>query len=289
MKHVFYHSDMDGIATLYSWSEFNSLDGCGIATINYGAATLKAMLSEHVCAGDDVVFLDFCPDQAATQKLKDVGVRGVEVWDHHKGAESNIAKIRELFPDAEINYHPEGIGACVMPWERANRRPPVVVRLIAKRDVWDWSEPAAASLHEWCTALGPMIEDYDEWMKTLGRLTVDDFIIEALEIGQKLVEKRDAVIAKQVLGATKIGTLLAVNSSENVSEIGNALAEASEHRVGLVWSVVGNVVRMSFRSIPGAPQTALTIAHTYGGGGHEHAAGASMSVQDFFSGMLGRE
>jgi oligoribonuclease NrnB/cAMP/cGMP phosphodiesterase (DHH superfamily) len=288
MKHVFYHSDMDGIATLYSWSEFNALDGCGIATINYGAATLKAI--EHVCAGDDVVFLDFCPDQMATQKLKDVGVVGVEVWDHHKGAESNIAKIRELFPDAEINYRPEGLGACAMPWERANRIPPTVVRLIAKRDVWDWSEPAAAFLHEWCTVLGPMIEDYDEWLKTFGRLEAAyDFVREVLEIGQKLVDKRDMVIAKQVSEAMKIGTLLAVNSSENISELGNALAKANEHKVGLVWSVVGKVVRMSFRSIPGAQHTALTVARIFGGGGHEHAAGASMSVQDFFSGMLGCE
>jgi oligoribonuclease NrnB/cAMP/cGMP phosphodiesterase (DHH superfamily) len=288
MKHVFYHSDMDGIATLYSWSEFNALDGCGIATINYGAATLKAI--EHVCAGDDVVFLDFCPDQMATQKLKDVGVVGVEVWDHHKGAESNIAKIRELFPEAEINYRPEGIGACAMPWERANRQIPVPIRLIAKRDVWDWSEPAAAFLHEWCTVLGPTIEDYEKWLRTLTTMESSaDFIGEAMVYGRQLVEKRDAVIAKQVSEATKIGTLLAVNSSENISELGNALAKANAHKVGLVWSVVGKVVRMSFRSIPGAQRSALDVARTYGGGGHEHAAGASMSVEQFFSGMLGCE
>lgn len=288
MKHVFYHSDMDGIATLYSWSEFNSLNACGIATINYGAATLKAI--EHVCAGDDVVFLDFCPDQAATQKLKDAGVVGMEVWDHHKGAESNIARIKELFPDAEINYRPEGIGACAMPWERANRDLPVPIRLIAKRDVWDWSEPHAAFLHEWCTVLGPTIDDYEKWLRTLTTMEASaDFIGEIMGYGKQLVEKRDAVIAKQVAEATKINTLLAVNSSENISELGNALAKANEYKVGLVWSVVGNVVRMSFRSIPSAPQSALTIARQYGGGGHEHAAGASMSVAQFFSIILGCE
>jgi nanoRNase/pAp phosphatase (c-di-AMP/oligoRNAs hydrolase) len=70
-------------------------------------------------------------------------------------------------------------------------------------------------------------------------------------------------------------TCLGVFANENISELGNYLAEQSEHKVAFVASIDGEELRISFRSVAGAMHNARHWAVTLGGGGHPNAAGCS--------------
>jgi nanoRNase/pAp phosphatase (c-di-AMP/oligoRNAs hydrolase) len=70
------------------------------------------------------------------------------------------------------------------------------------------------------------------------------------------------------------------NITNHQSACGNILSTKLDASVGM-YTVHGNEVRLSFRSLPHHVPSALTLAETLGGGGHHNASGARMSLSVF--------
>mgnify|MGYP001225625552 CR=1 FL=1 len=72
----------------------------------------------------------------------------------------------------------------------------------------------------------------------------------------------------------------AYNITDHESLCGNLLAKQNGCAT-VMFTIMGEKVKFSFRSLPGQNPTALKLATLTGGGGHEHSAGGEMTLGDF--------
>ena len=68
-----------------------------------------------------------------------------------------------------------------------------------------------------------------------------------------------------------------VNASADISEIGQRIY-TSGYDLAIVWRMVDDKAVVSFRSAADSNVLVNTIAQQFGGGGHPHAAGATLSI-----------
>jgi oligoribonuclease NrnB/cAMP/cGMP phosphodiesterase (DHH superfamily) len=159
------------------------------------------------------------------------------------------------------------------------------------RDVWDFSVGDTKAINEGIGALAPFPNCDDEaevlaWFKRYGDLRHE--VAKVSEIGELLLNKMNAEVKKAAKrarvwrielkksdGYDTCCICLGVFANENISELGNYLAEQSEHKVAFVAVIDGEELRISFRSVDGALHGARHWAVSLGGGGHPNAAGAS--------------
>ena len=281
MQHIFYHDDMDGVASLYMYC--TKVDRVSLASTTYPITySYKDDIFSTVLAGDEVVFLDFCPRVGTVKGT--LSKCEVEIYDHHEGAKNAVTEIREL-SNVAVAYLPSAKGCCQM----FDSKPvPLAIKLIGNRDVWDFSLEGTREFHAWCGSQKPS-SDFNYWLKTFEAMEKSEELVHmAIAAGRPLVEKHDATIKKAVDSAAEIWfkgqRVLASNSYDNISELGNALASAGSG-LGMTYYVTGGEtpdVRISFRSVERSACTALKAAQHLGGGGHKHAAGANMQLDDFW-------
>jgi oligoribonuclease NrnB/cAMP/cGMP phosphodiesterase (DHH superfamily) len=73
------------------------------------------------------------------------------------------------------------------------------------------------------------------------------------------------------------GPVLGVEAKDDISCIGNALAITAG--LGMVFRVIGEQVVVSFRSVEWSARTAFDTDKVLSGGGHKHAAGATIRLE----------
>lgn len=79
-------------------------------------------------------------------------------------------------------------------------------------------------------------------------------------------------------------TVPAFNIGNYQSQCGNALA-TTHNSVVVLYTIRGDVVRLSIRSNDAHEPSAQTIAEAFGGGGHRNASGATVPTQDFIKNL----
>ena len=278
MQHIFYHDDMDGVASLYMYC--TKVDRVSLASTTYPINySYKDYIFSSVLAGDEVVFLDFCPRLETVRGI--LSKCEVQIYDHHEGAKDTIKQIMML-PTTAVSYYPEAKGCCQM----IHKDIPRAIRLIGNRDVWDFSEEGTREFHAWCCTQKPS-SNYRYWMDMFEQLEKNPGLVDGcIDIGTPIVTDHDEKIRKQVEASAELWFMgqrvLAFNSYENISELGNSLASAGSG-LGMTYYATGNpsMVRISFRSVDKSPTSALEAARKLGGGGHKLAAGANLSFEDF--------
>lgn len=109
---------------------------------------------------------------------------------------------------------------------------------------------------------------------------------ECLEKGKSLEDLNQFYIkafqekAKPLFITYKNYVIPAYNSTFLQSALANILTD-HELGVSIIFSVKGDRVRMSVRSIKDSKISALEVAQVFGGGGHRNAAGCEISIFDF--------
>ena len=270
LTHVFYHADMDGLATLYA--HYHLCNKRIIAKpIQYGDLSCF----EDVEAEDNVVFLDFCPDRAIMEHIQPYG--SVMFVDHHSGAKEKVEYARQC-PAVNYVYDPDAHGACQLLYSALGKEAPEVIKLVGDRDVWCLDDPRTEQLHEFFMSLDIPVDTWGKWFDRFDWLLEPANLAHACKVGEGLVKERDERVAAKakeaklyrISGITE--PVLGVEASDDISVLGNALAGVAG--LGMVFRVVGNAVVISFRSKDG--HSALEAAKALGGGGHGNAAGATV-------------
>jgi oligoribonuclease NrnB/cAMP/cGMP phosphodiesterase (DHH superfamily) len=288
---IFYHSDMDGIATAYAYcDQLCSAPNYSLCPIDY--TNTHSFVAAQCYGFNSVTFLDFCPSQEIVDTLVSAGIQKITVIDHHAGAAEKIEYVKACaIPNMSVYYDVGAVGACTMPYQILGKAIPYQSKLIGMRDVWDFSDSNAKSFHAWCAAAGPEINDHVAWFEILSGHNIRD-LTDRIEIGERLLARTAANINAKVRDTLhwipmrvndKSFEVPAVNSDSNISELGNEVATRFVIGVGVVWFVTANSVKLSFRSIEGGNFTALELATSLGGGGHKHAAGATIPLEQFLA------
>lgn len=300
---VIYHANCnDGFGAAYAaWTKFG--DEAEYVPMNYGD-TLNSDFHHR-----DVYVLDFSFPPDFTKELIQYS-RHFTWLDHHKTAFENWAGDEREFYIDETEYTciilDNNRSGAMLTWDYFNPHleTPELIQHIDDRDRWQFKLPGTRELH---AGLEQYKYDFKLWNELAMGSLETSFQFELLEDikreGKILLSAQDARVQsvvsrelKEVTLYSKIDPLgktivenpmicfttvgLAANVVNDISEIGNAIAQRSG-TFSMTFFIKGDEVICSLRSI--APFDVSVIAKYYGGGGHAQAAGFKMGIQRFFS------
>lgn len=270
------HDDPDGF-----WSAASVIhtliegDAYKDVPINYGKEDM--IKSEDIEWADQVYILDFtCENMPEIVSI--IGPKLVWI-DHHKTS-------MEKFPDLWNDPNVKGIrsiekAACRLTWEylHPGAQVPGVIIHVADKDIWRFEYLRTRSF---CMAESLLIHDWtDDDIKLLmddDKATLEKFY----QIGELLYTAQKHRIEKAFekgIDFTFHGLRARlVNTSGDISEIGEYIYTKPEYDIAVMWQVVENKVIVSLRS---NTVDCAQLAEKYGGGGHSGAAGFQMKDIDF--------
>ncbi len=159
---------------------------------------------------------------------------------------------------------------------------PEVIRLVEDSDLWRWKfgddtkyvNNYLSTLVNKPEEILPLLIDLPKSVKEQGaiisqyaKILIDQFVSEAKPV--------TLFIGPYTVPAYNVTTFFK-------SEIGDSLSKISNSPVCL-FTIIGERVRLSFRSQKGQHPSPLELATIAGGGGHENAAGASIPIAVFLN------
>jgi len=224
------------------------------------------------------------------------------IIDHHISTYQNLVNIN-IVDLIGKEYLPTNIifdlnkSACVLAWEYffPNKNIPIFLLYLQDRDLYRFMEPESreinlALFHHYPPSY---IEDdrnrpdFSQWLKImldtksswLQKIQSDGVILRSVQVSTINRLKRSA---HKVTFADH--QVMICNSSVEMSDLGNVLAEENECDYAIVFRISGSDVFLSLRSFNLIPDLAFNvsdIARKYGGGGHQSAASFKWSIDGF--------
>jgi oligoribonuclease NrnB/cAMP/cGMP phosphodiesterase (DHH superfamily) len=209
-----------------------------------------------------VVIVDFSYPRPILEAMASE-TKALLVLDHHITAERTL----DGFPHAYLDQTKSG---AVLSWEWAHDTPaPWLLQYIQDKDLWTWALPASREIN---AALASYPFDFNVW---------DGFTQSILEQeGRAILRYERELVEKLVAQASMVefqGVVVpAVHSAILTSQIGERLS--LHHPFCLIWHDRDGRRYFSMRSRSGGTDVG-TIAASFGGGGHTHAAGFSVPLE----------
>jgi len=217
----------------------------------------------------------------------------VKVWwfDHHESAierTKQFPALTELPGVRNIDY---SAAKLVADWAGAEDKQKQIIQVVSDYDTWNFDEK------KYWGQMGPVFNAWFNFQSLPPEKMVDRAITVltgnvwegAMELGSKLILDKKAQfesIAKQAMFVQYDNLTAAVfNCSEKgAGYVAINLYDKCDFAVS--WRVLGNgKVSVSFCSDESGPDVSK-IASKFGGGGHEHASGATVSFQTFSEAFL---
>ena len=212
-------------------------------------------------AGHHIVIVDFSYARPILEAIaKDAA--SLVVLDHHITAEHTLA-------DLPYAYFDQKKSGAVLGWEWAHDEPaPWLLRYIQDKDLWNWALPNSREIS---AALASHPFDFQLWTS---------FEQPELEReGRAILRYENELVTKLASHATLVqfeGAIVpAVQSAVLTSQIGERLSAA--HPFCLIWHDRNGRRYYSMRSREEGTDVG-SIAASFGGGGHTHAAGFSIPL-----------
>lgn len=230
----------------------------------------------------DVLVVDFSwPVREDNERLH-ASAKSFHIFDHHKTAKERLEGLG--FITFDMNKSGAGIT-----WDTLfgfdNPRP-WWVNYVEDRDLWRHALPDSKSVSAYIMSLPFKIEAWDH----LDNITST----EAASLGNGILRHIDRYVSEAFdqaqYGLFEDLSVAVVNCPYmNCSEVGNILAKTAD--VGITWfERADGMIQFSLRSEDNIDVS--RIAKIYGGGGHLHAAGFRLSLQEgreWLDAVLGRE
>ncbi len=258
-------------------------DGFGAA---YGAWKLLGNRAEyHPCKhgtappnvrGKTVAILDFSFNNETTKAMIE-SASDLIILDHHKSA------MVELHDISNTQFDMTKSGA-ILSWEffHPGKECPKFIQYIQDRDLWKWELPYSK---EFSAAFDMVPFEFEEFEKFEDDSVFDD----AVKRGSYILAYSKTVIKKvcDKAASRKMDgkSVMVVNSSHWISEIGAKLAPDCDFAMIWYYDHISKFIKVSLRSFHDAIDV-CEIAKRYDGGGHRKAAGFQLpgdfKVDDIF-------
>jgi nanoRNase/pAp phosphatase (c-di-AMP/oligoRNAs hydrolase) len=231
--------------------------------------------------GLDVIMVDFSYKRAVLLDMKEKA-NSLIVLDHHLSAQEDLEGLDFCIFDQEHS-------GAVMAWLYLfpDRPVPDLLKRVEDYDLWRFHFEDTKRVVQGMYLYGKddvqRELDIDALLQGVG----DDRLTFYADVGSVLVKSSNHAVSRLKSKAhdLKIGGhwVKAVNTTEYVSELGAELAAKSKFAV--IWSLSKDSqhIQLSFRSDRDNPDhiKVKDIATSLGGGGHEYASGAKMTLSEF--------
>jgi oligoribonuclease NrnB/cAMP/cGMP phosphodiesterase (DHH superfamily) len=257
--------------------------------LNHGLSEEQLGALYQACYLKDVLMVDY---SLRTRELNDhlnSVAKSFRILDHHKTAQAALEGANYatfdmersgaglawdyLFgKDSEI-WNPADPLSVFRPWW---------VNYTEDQDLWNWALPRSEEINAFLMVQPRTVE---EWQ----RITDPDRMEPTAAIRQGIgVRSYIEYYTRSVVAEAQEGVLVFEGRNyrtavlnipyAGVSEAGNALVKAG-HEIGLAWFERGDgQIQFSLRSVKGGDVDVSAIAKSFGGGGHQSAAGFQVSV-----------
>jgi hypothetical protein len=251
---VLYHGDCaDGFGA--AWALWKKFPAAEFKAVKHGHPPPPNLKGRHI------VMVDFSYHRSALEAMaQEAG--SLQVLDHHITAQDALAGL----PFAYFDLKKSG---AVLAWEWAHQQPaPWLLQYVQDKDLWTWALPGSREIN---AALASYPFEFHVW---------DALRQDALEAeGRAILRYETELVGKIAASAVMLpfqGTVVpVVQSSVLTSQIGERLSR--DHPFCVIWHDRDGRRYYSLRSRDDAADVAA-IAMKYGGGGHTHAAGFSVSL-----------
>jgi oligoribonuclease NrnB/cAMP/cGMP phosphodiesterase (DHH superfamily) len=259
---VLYHADADGFGAAYAcWKGLTE-----------EALYIPVQYSQPVPEIPETVevlyIVDFSYDRVTCEALAArFGLDKIVILDHHKTAEKDLAGL----PFATFDQQKSG---AVLAWEHMYPFMPVpdILQYVQDRDLWKFALPKSKEINAYIATLP---NEFEAW---------DAFDLEtAMHCGQAIIAFQERQICRAIRNKRLVDiagyTVLVVNLSDNISEVGNEMCQRfPEYPFSASYCDRADGQRSySLRSVGEFDVSA--IAKQFGGGGHRNAAGYTVLLE----------
>jgi len=281
MNVVLYHKNcMDGLASAYVATKYfeEANQECICLPIQYNE-DIYEVLSSCISTSNDLYFLDFSTDKNTLLSLS-VMYKTVTILDHHKTAQENLKDINKV-SNISCVFDMNRSGAMITydyffpirNKEHESLR--YVIGYVQDRDLWNWELPYSKEISEFLNF------KIDSTVNSFRNIVEDFDSNTAIMIGSTLIHVKTKAVNIKVKNFRCINIdgieIVALNSTENISEIGNTLC-INERKVSMMYFITETLdVALSFRSLDSLPDASV-LAKKFGGGGHRNACGATVDI-----------
>ena len=259
---VLYHADCaDGFGA--AWAIWKRFPNATFVAVKHGFPPPKGLEDRHV------VIVDFSYGRDIIESIAKQ-TASLCILDHHVTAQAALDGLSYAHFDLEKS-------GAVLAWEWAHEeQAPLLLNYIQDKDLWQWQLPGSREVN---AALASYPFDFPTW---------DTLSKDILEVeGRGILRYENMLVEKMTEEAVMISlngeTVPAVYSPVLTSQIGERLS--SNHPFCVIWHQRDGRRYFSLRSKTGGLSVA-SIAAKYGGGGHTHAAGFSVSLDSSESQIL---
>jgi len=225
--------------------------------------------------GRDVVLVDFSYKRDVIISLAEQA-KSILILDHHKTAE---AELTNMPSNVSANFDMSKSGA-VMAWEYyfPSQPPPPLLLSIQDRDLWEFK---LEGTREVLACLSSHPYDFDVWTRLL-YTNVDELRAEGESINRKILKDVTELIEASAYTSTIAGYDVPVLNAPYfmASEAGNILCKGRPFSASYSDSHAGRT--FSLRSDENGIDVSA-IATLFGGGGHKHSAGFTVTHSELQS------
>jgi oligoribonuclease NrnB/cAMP/cGMP phosphodiesterase (DHH superfamily) len=205
--------------------------------------------------------------------------------DHHVGGETEYKELAKQNSAFTFIFDNNKSGASLT-WDYffPDEKKPEIIKLVEDRDLWRWkygekTKNVGYSLHMFMNKPEEVLKFFDDSLEKLEKegSVISGFMKTMIDHS---VEKTEPIVVH--IGNYNVPFY---NITVNKSESGNLIATKVGKAVGL-FTIDGDSVTISFRSLDGQSPSALELSKAVGAGGHKNASGAKMKLSDFIKSII---
>ncbi|WP_457621381.1 DHH family phosphoesterase [Persephonella sp.] len=235
---------------------------------------------DQVDSSTTVFITDFSLREEDNLKLIQKAKKIINI-DHHIGVKEKLQQLSDKYEKFEFFFDNDHSGASLTYKYLFGENIPKLIKLVEDKDIWTWKYGDET---KYANAYLILFTNKPEVIKDLIDQDINDILEKGKIVSQFIDYLIDRFIEKSEETLLQIGKyrVKGYNTGLFQSEIGNILSEKNGEAV-VLFNITGYNVKLSFRSCEGQKPSALELAQILGGGGHRNAAGALISLKQFFS------
>ena len=266
MKVLYHHPCVDGFSAAYLFHHFLRLEEKDLIPVSYGREPPWSQIK-----GEEVVIVDFSYPRDVLLSMKEQ-TRSLLVLDHHKSAQEDLQGLDFCVFDMERS-------GVMLAWDHLNKRPPDKDHWVLYVQDHDLYQFKLKDSHYHRNVFQATPFTVDAWT-TLVCGQPEQRVLAGMGI-QKYKERSVRLHLEHTTDVTLEGhrvPFLNCTDVGLVSELGHAMA--LERPFSVTWRRDLRKYTLSLRSVEGKEDVSV-VAKALGGGGHKHAAGATLSSDQF--------
>ena len=276
---AFYHKDcVDG--TTSAAVVLNKFPYAKVFPVGFDTAAVDFAVAKSEITGETkVIFVDISVGLEEIMGL----ASEILVIDHHISEKERVEELVKSQDTITYIFDIAESGASLaFKYFFPEETVPTLVRYVQDIDLWNnIYVPKSSWLHQYMSTLRNQPD------RVLPLLGAESDVEKYIALGKVLADYVDLEVTSSIerdplyisFAEYKVP---AFNITEHQSKAGNILSLKTNKAV-IMYTIKGEHTRLSIRSSTGCVPNALAVAQFFGGGGHDHAAGATVVTETFLA------